>query len=69
MILKPDKGNGVVVLDRTAYEHSILNIISDTAKFRTIESDPTLLREGRLQRFLRALQKNNALDNNIYDSI
>lgn len=69
VILKPDKGNGVVVLDRTAYEHSILNIISDTSKFRTIESDPTLLREGRLQRFLRALKKNNFLYNNIYDSI
>ena len=36
VILKPDKGNGVVVLDRTA----------DTSKFRTIESDPTLLREN-----------------------
>ena len=47
VILKPDKGNGVVVLDRTAYDGGILKIISDTSKFKVLAEDPTLLREGR----------------------
>jgi len=34
LILKPDKGNGVVVLDRTDYDQGILKIINDTSKFR-----------------------------------
>ena len=64
VILKPDKGNGVVVLDRIAYDNEILNIINDTSKFK---EDPTLLREGRLQRFLRKLLKNDHLDRCVYD--
>ena len=32
-------------------------------------NDPTLLREGQLQRFLRNLKKNNEIDNIIYDKI
>ena len=41
VILKPDKGNGVVVLDRTAYDSGILKIISDTSKFKVLTEDPT----------------------------
>ena len=49
VILKPDKGNGVVVLDRSDYDQGILKIINDTSKFRLIREDPTSSREGRLQ--------------------
>ena len=69
MILKPDKGNGVVVMDRNAYKRGIFNIISDTSKFKVIDNDPTLQREGKLQRFLRALKNKGHLDKNTYDSI
>ena len=69
MILKPDKGNGVVVLDRIAYDNGILKIINDTSKFRPIKEDPILLRKGRLQRFLRKLLKNGHLDRCVYDKI
>ena len=58
VILKPDKGNGVVVLDRSDYDQGILKIINDSSKFRPIKEDPTLSREGRLQRLLRKLKKN-----------
>ena len=69
VILKPDKGIGVVVLDRTDYNQGILKIINDTSKFRPIKGDPTLLREGRLQRLLRKLKKNGHLDNGVYENI
>ena len=63
VILKPDKGNGVVVLDRSDYDQGILKIINDSSKFRPIKEDPTLSREGRLQRLLRKLKKDCHLDN------
>ena len=47
----------------------ILKIISDTSKFRPIKEDPTLLREGKLQRLLRKLKKNGHLDRDVYNSI
>ena len=59
----------MVILDRTVYDNSILNIISDSTKFKKLKNDPTLLREGQLQRFLRNLKKNNEIDNIIYDKI
>ena len=33
VIRKPDKGNGIVMLDRTLYNNAIEEIISDTSKF------------------------------------
>ena len=49
VILKLDKGNGVVVLDRSGYDQGILKVINDTSKFRPIREDPTSSRQGRLQ--------------------
>ena len=63
MILKPDKGNGVVVIYRDAYGLGILNIISDTSKFMVLDSDPTPQREGKLQHFLRARTNKGHSDN------
>ena len=61
--------NDVVVLDRIAYDNGIFKIINETFKFRPIKEDPTLLREGRLQRFLGKLLKNGHLDRCVYDKI
>ena len=69
MILKPDKANGVAVLDRIAYDNGILKIINNTSKFRPIKEDPTLSRDAKLQQFLRKLRKNGHLDHCVYDKI
>ena len=42
VILKPDKGNGIVILDRTAYDNGLFSIINDSSKFKPISKDPTL---------------------------
>ena len=55
VILKPDKG--------------ILKIINDSSRFRPIKEDPTLSREGRLQRLLRKLKKDGHLDKAVYENI
>ena len=35
IILKPDKGNGVVIMDRKVYQNSCYQIINNTNKFKT----------------------------------
>ena len=61
--------NGIVILNRTAYDNVLFSIINDSSKFKPIGKDPTLTREGRLQRFLRDLKKQGKLENVLYDSI
>ena len=55
--LKPDKGDGVVVLKRADYIEGILNIINETHEFKELDNYPTIIRETKLQRFLRDLTK------------
>ena len=50
-IRKPDKGNGVVILDRKIYNNAIEEIISDTSNFKKLNEDPILKYEASLQHF------------------
>ena len=56
IITKPDKGNGIVILDQKLYDNVVQEMISDTSKFKKINEDPTLKRETSLKRFLRKLK-------------
>ena len=55
--MKPDKGNGVVILDRKLYNNTIEEIISDTSRFEKLNEEPMLKREASLQRFLHKLKQ------------
>ena len=59
VITKPDKGNGVIILDQKFYNNIIEEIISDTSKSEKRSEDPTLKREASLQHFLRKLKQEN----------
>jgi hypothetical protein len=50
---KPDKSNGVVILDKTQYDAKMLSILNDPKKFKQLHEDPTEKREASLQRYLR----------------
>ena len=50
IILRPNKGNCVVVLDKVAYNNALSDLLSDDTKFKKLQSDLTLRREGQLQR-------------------
>ena len=52
VITKPDKGIGVVILDRKLYDNGIQEIIWDSSKFEKLNEDPTLVREASLQHLL-----------------
>ena len=69
VITKPDKGNGVVILDRKLYDNAIQELISDTSKFEKLNGDPTLKREASLQRFLRKLKQKSFFNENEYDKL
>ena len=53
MITRPDKGIGIVILDKTIYKEKILKLIIVANKFKKLNEDPRLTRERHLQRFLR----------------
>ena len=57
VITKPDKGNGVLILDGRLYNNAIEEILLDTSKFEKLNKEPTLKRETSLQRFLRKLKE------------
>ena len=59
VITKPDKGNGVVILDQKLYNNAIEEMISDTSKFEKLNEDPTLKREASLQQVLCNLKQKN----------
>ena len=67
VITKPDKGNGVVILDRKIYNNAIKEIILDTSKFGKPNEYHTLKREASLQRFLHKLKQQNFFNEIEYD--
>ena len=40
--MKPDKGNGAVILDQKLYDNAIQEFISDTSTFEKLNENPTL---------------------------
>ena len=59
VIAKPNKGNGVVILDRKRDNNAIEEIILDTSKFEKLSEDAALKRKASLQRFLGKLKQKN----------
>ena len=69
VILRPDKGNAVVIMDRSMYDSSLLTITTDSRKIVKLEEDPTMKRETSLKNFLCALKRKNCLDGDIYKQL
>ena len=59
VITKPDKGNGVVILDLKLCDNAIQEIIPDISKFVKLNEDATLKLETSLQRVLSKLKQKN----------
>jgi hypothetical protein len=68
IICKPDKGNGVVLLDRIDYNSKMLQILSDTTKFVPVVGDwlKILFKiEDKLNRFIDELFKKGVIAENV----
>ena len=61
VILRPQKGDGVVIIDRKVYIQKIFEIIKGRTKLKELSTDSTALREGQLHRFLRSMKDRNIL--------
>ena len=73
LITKPDKGSGVVILNRSDYIQKIGNILEDKTKFLNMGSinlnDNTAKNEQKLQKRLLGLVNQNILARDVYDRI
>ncbi|CAF4731422.1 unnamed protein product, partial [Rotaria sp. Silwood1] len=56
LVTKPDKGRGVVILDRNDYIEKLENILSDNRKFKLLNEEPTISRENALTTVLRQMK-------------
>ena len=65
VILRPDKGNGVVVLDWFQYDNTIKETISDKTKFKEIPQDLIIKQDDKLQRFLWTLKNEKKCLNDV----
>ena len=69
-ITRPDKGNGVVLLNKRDYIDKMMTIINDTTKFSVINEDEQKLiirLEDRLNNFLRKLKNNKTISETFYN--
>ena len=65
-ILKPDKGNGIVILKRSDYISSFSSIFDNPLKFTKVSSDPTSTRLHSLQTYLSTLFKRGEITESEY---
>ena len=66
VLLSPDKGNGVVLLDKADYTESLDQLFADRSKFRILAEDPTNTRFNSIKDFLRKLKKRGEIDEQEY---
>ena len=70
VIIRPDKGNGVVILNRPDYINKVETLLADSSKFKKLDCDMLNIcqkREGKLIRFLRdTLQKQKSITDEVY---
>ena len=57
MILKPDKGQGIVLINKTDYYSSLERLFCDKTKFQVLENDPTLTNHKTIQTYIQTLFK------------
>ena len=56
VILKPDKGNGIVLINKNEY-NLVMKLFCDRSKFKVIKEDLTLTRSRTVQNYEKAMLK------------
>ena len=57
MILKPDKGQGIVLIIKTDYYQSLEQLFGDRKKFQVLDHDPTLTNPSTIQNSIQTIYK------------
>ena len=66
---KPDKVQGVAILDKLDYIAKMEKILSDKTAFMQVNKDDNVSNLEKFQNFLYRLKKNKNLDDTIYQEI
>ena len=61
VILEPDKGNCVVLINSVDYYQSLEHLFIDIKKFKQIDKNPTLTQLSTLQKYLRTFYNRGEL--------
>ena len=69
IICKPDKGNGVVLMNKTDYVQKINAIFLDTKRFTLVKSDKNVRNLEKFQHCLNRLKRGKHLDEGICERI
>ena len=72
VVCKPDKGNGVVIMDRNDYLSKMHKILFDKSKFNLVHENihTTILHvEDRINRFINKLKKTKEISLELYNSL
>ena len=72
VVCKPDKGRGVVLMDRSSYVQSLLKLISDRAKFDIIPMSLekyTQKIEDKINNFLRKIRELKVISKDVYSQL
>ena len=66
VITSPDKGRGVVIMDRSDYNRKMHALLSDQSKFRKIDSEDIyklfIKQEDKVHRCLRKLREDKTIN-------
>lgn len=66
VVIRADKGNTVVIIRRTNYVSKMLNILSDTSKFKCVNEESSIDRLRKFQSFLRYHHKQGVFTDDEY---
>ena len=67
LILKPDKGQGIALVNRNDYNNLLENLFNDTSKFQLLDVDRTIRNLSTVQSYLNTLYNRQEItleDNN-----
>ena len=73
-VLRPDKGSGVVIIDKSDYDTKLLDILGDSTKFEKLATHTNKLRlilklETKLTRLLGNLKRLQVITRDLYDKL
>lgn len=72
VLIKPDKGNGIVIMNKEDYVSKMKIILNDRSKFRSVDGDVLLHilnKEEKINRYLRQLKANHVIDDCTYSRL